>query len=851
MKKKTAGLLIVKIIYCAIVFVAAIVVMSILFNRGNIDMIGNMGKPSLPIVSFKYGNYKMNCLYGYTTDMNQIRLRDNITPLMSGRKLSVYIDTYGENVSKISYEVRSADASRLIEDTTVYNYLQDGNTITADITLKDLIEDHEIYLLCIKLVTNEDKVINYYTRIIEADDYDVESKLEYVYYFTGTTFDKADAKAELSTYMESNKNGDNSTFNRVDIHSSMEQLTWGNLNVERDGTPIAQIKEIDEDAAVIDVNYFVAIKSEDKTEKFSVKDTYRFKNGAERMYLLEFYREMNQIFSLESAVIVNNKIMLGITDTDVNIKESEDGKNFAFVNSGRLYSYNSFDNKIVYAFGFYEDGNEADIRTNSQNYDIKIFRIDENGNIYFMVYGYMPRGINEGKEGMAIYYYDSVLNTVEEKAFLEYPASTEEMNMNVDTLCYVSPDNILYVYTEDAIVSVDLGTIEDKVIAENIPLGGLVVSKDNTNAAWLSGGDYYNASQIVWKNLETGKETYVQADEGTRIVPIGFFKNDLIYAIASKEDIIENNDGTVTYAMNKIIIRDEKGTVLKEYSENDIYIVGVEVYEDMISLERCRKVDGEFIEWTGDQILDNNATPSYTNAVESVVTENYETIVQIVAEGNIDVETLKILNPGQVIFEDNRNIESLVTCNNNYYYVYILGKMTCITKDAREAIAMAYDGNGTVTDIMGKTLYSRGTVATRNQIMDIECDESVEKEQALAVCINTILEYNGITYDCTQDILDGESSVSILSQQLYDKKILNLVDTDIEVLQYYLNQDIPVLVEMDSGEAMVVVGYNENQLALMDPIDGSVYKKGITECESMFIRNGYRFVTYVNYSENG
>ena len=40
--------------------------------------------------------------------------------------------------------------------------------------------------------------------------------------------------------------------------------------------------------------------------------------------------------------------------------------------------------------------------------------MDEDGNIYFVVYGYMNRGVHEGKNGMSLYYYSAESMTTQE-----------------------------------------------------------------------------------------------------------------------------------------------------------------------------------------------------------------------------------------------------------------------------------------------------------------------------------------------------------------------------------------------------------------------------------------------------
>lgn len=220
----------------AIVFFAALVIISEIMNKGNTDMTTEMGKAVYPLVSVEYGGFEINAMHGYAKAMEVGQMRDSITPLASGRKISMCIETYGNSVSEISYEVRSVDGQRLIENTKIPEFLEDQGKIRISFALKDLIENNQEYLLVLLLKTGSGQEIRYYTRVISPEEYYVSDKLEYISDFSAKTFDKEKAK-ELTKYLESNAEGDNTTFGRVTIHSSFQQVTWGDLKVKRNRRP--------------------------------------------------------------------------------------------------------------------------------------------------------------------------------------------------------------------------------------------------------------------------------------------------------------------------------------------------------------------------------------------------------------------------------------------------------------------------------------------------------------------------------------------------------------------------------------------------------------------------------------
>ena len=831
-------------IYCICIFVVSIISLSALMNRGNTDMTTEMSEATYPLVSFVYEGRLMNMMHGFAREMDISYLRDTITPLMEERSLSIRIDTYGTGLEKISYEVRTLDNSRLIENNQVYNYLTNENTVTADITLKDLLEDQKEYSFSIILETTQGSTIHYYTRIIKADQYRVAEKLDYVYHFNDTTFDKYAASNELPTYLESNSKGDNTSFHRVDIHSSLNQVAWGTLPVKRVTEPVAMIREIGEEIADIEVCYYVSISQDEQDVYYAVEDYYRIKHGEERFYLLDYERITDQIFDLETATIANNKIVLGITDDQVQIVENSDGNRFAFVNAGRLYSYNITDNKIAEVFGFY-DHDVTDLREVYQKHNIKIFRVDETGNIYFMVYGYMNRGSHEGEMGIVIYYYDSVLNIVEEKIFIPYDKSFEMLECDLEQLSYVNNINECYLYLDHCVYQINMEEHISRQLVYNLPLEAFVSSASQEIVAWASGADLNNATQIVMYDLSTGKQSNIEAEENTRIRPIGFFEEDFIYGVARKNDIMQDATGKLLYPMYKVLIRDSRGNLLKEYEESGYYVVDTTVDSGMITLERMQKTEsGNWVYATKDQILDNQIAPTGKNTIETVVTENYEKIVQIVVRKEINLQTLQVMEPKQVLFEEDRTIvPASEAYTGEQYYLYLRGELNGIYESLPEAVTDAYEQGGVVVDDDGNYLYRKIARPDRNQIMAIG-ERSAEDGDELAVCLNTMLTLEGYTIDTSSQLQQGKSPEEILENTAADLTALDLNGCQLDTVLYYVAQDIPVLARLTDGSAVLVIGYNDYQVVIMNPATGTIYKKSIREAGEWFEENGNWFMTY-------
>ena len=115
----------------------------------------------------------------------------------------------------------------------------------------------------------------------------------------------------------------------------------------------------------------------------------------------------------------------------------------------------------------------------------------------------------------------------------------------------------------------------------------------------------------------------------------------------------------------------------------------------------------------------------------------------------------------------------------------------------------------------------------------------------MAVCLDTILSYEGISRNTQYLLEQGETAITIMENNLEDCQILDLTDCSLDMVLYYVNQDIPVLVMLEDGEAVLLIGFNEQNTVLMNPATGTVYKMGMNDSMEWFEQNGNRFITYI------
>ncbi len=835
--KKVMG----KLAVCIVVFIVTLFVSSGIYNKGNEELTTSMAQASLPLVHITTGGIAYNYLHGLRQEMDGSFFRDTITPLGEGRTLRFVVDKYGNEISEISFEVRSVDGTRLVERTTVSDYNEKKDSIQAEVIIKDLIEPGVEYnwILMLKI---GDETVRYYTRIIDGNAYHTYEKLRFVRDFHDKTFGREQAK-DLAMYMESNTRGDNTTLSHVDIHCSLKQVTWADLNVTQISEPQIVISEIETQTASIRMSYRVQTFEGRKRDAYNVIEFYRIRYTPDRTYLLAYERSMNQIFDPEADVYGSNKIMLGIRDSKVQMMESDGGSNLAFVNANQLFCYHAADKKLAYLFSFY-DGDDP--RSNYDNHAIKILNVDETENVRFMVYGYMNRGMHEGSIGVQVCEYNGMLNTVEELIFIPYNKAYATLKTDMEQLSYINKNGVFYIYLDGSILAVNLMSRTCEEIAQNLQQGSFQVSDTNRMLVWQNSADAYDCTKLILMDLNTGETQEIEASGDGRILPLGFIEEDLIYGVAQYEDIRTDFSGSVTFPMNMVYIQDERGTILKTYSRENIYVTDASVEENLIDLTRVvKQEDGSYSATTDDQIVNNLVEESGYNSSEEVVTQTYEKIVQLVLKNAMETKKPKNTKPLQVLFEGSRELAVEIENPVSRYYVYgKYGIDGTFTHEA-EAINLAYGISGTVVNQNGDYIWKRTTRSTRNQIMAIKGKQQSEGNSQLAVCLETILEYCGSIKN-VQPMLDrGKTVRQILEENINDATVLDLRGVSLDAILYYVNQDIPVLVSLEDDKAMLVIGFNELNIVVMNPETGSVYKVGMNDATNMFRQSGNMFMTYL------
>ena len=835
---------IIRIAVCVVVFLASALIIGSIMNQGHNNMTMEMAPATLPMITMESGGVACNELHGNTVEMDVAYQKDCITLLGEGRQANFTVDTFGREITGISTEVRSIDGSRLIENSEVTGWKANGKSFSVSLTLKDLIDTNTQYSLTLILELEGEQKVYYYTTILWNDDVHISEILEFATDFHGKLYDKEVAK-ELTKYLEPNsKLTDNGTFHKVNIHSSFQQITWGSLEPVQEDAASIRLTQISGNVASLLMDFVVSTGEGKNKIYYNVEEYYRVRYTSERMYLLDYERTMTQIPDT-TRMYANDKILLGITDENVDMMESADGNTVVFSDMGQLLSYNAATNGLTVIISFYDKDN-ADRRTLYDNHGIKILDVDEGGNVKFAVYGYMNRGRHEGETGIQIISYDNSLNTIEEEVYIPYSKSYAVLKDEMEQLLYRNRQQHVYFFLENGVYDVDLENRSAEQLVSIRQDDSLQVSENHEIIVWQEGDDINHSNQLNVRNLNTGEQTVIRAEDGEAIRPLGFMGEDIIYGVARESDIRTENSGQIFYPMYKVCISNSSGDNLKEYGQDGIYIVDCAIEGNQITLSRIqRSENGSYQEILDDQIMNNVEEEPGQNKVVTADIDIYERYVQIQTKTTIDTRTIKVLNPKEVVFEGGRELTLDAVSEVSRYYVYNAYGVQGIYSAPGKAVKEAYDSAGVVANDRGITVWLKGNRVSRNQIMAIKEESVTDQKNSLTVCLDNILRHAGITRNTEYDLAQGKTAIQILEENMTGVQVLDLSGCSLDAVLYYVNQDIPVLAILEDGEAVLVTGFNEFNVVIMEPSTGKLYKKGMNDATTWFAENGNHFITYM------
>lgn len=822
------------------VFLAALIgyfVWSFFNTEKEFTVYTSMEEPTLPVVYTSVYGQELNCMHGYLQDMGNEAAADSITPLPQNRRLELRIAEYDNSITSISYEIRSLDLEHFIESTTLDefsdSFLREDGNLRVTLPIQNLIEKDTQYLLSLHLDTGE-QTINYYTRIIWTDNDNANQMVSFARNFAEKTFDY-NAARDLTTYLETSDTEDNTDLGNVTIHSSFSQLTWGDTDMQLATDIEVCLKEFDGIMGAVELKYMTTRTNElDSTERYQVVEEYTMRMGAERIYLMDFQRKTNQIFEGSKQLFTGKRILLGITNQDMlQTEKSENGRYIAFTANKELWVYDQDRKHATNIFSF-RSGVDDGARANYDQHGIKILSLENNGNMDFVVYGYMNRGRHEGYNGLAYYHYSRSNDTITESFFVPLAKTFDKIALEVSELCQKGDNDMFYLKQNDSIVAIDLRSLEMMDIATGLTDGSYAISRDQTKVAWQD-GPIYGSRAIKFMDIMNGSTRTVNAEAGEYLRVQGFMEHDLIYGRAREGDDWILSNCVKGLPMYRLEIINDNMETLMEYQQEGIYISEVQTEGNRIHVSRLQKnASGDpnhaYLELPEDTIVYQNAPEG--GSLTNIGTDNSSSrrkIYYVMLDEEIKTtRNLQVSVPRRISYENAGSIELIQQRETEgmVFYSYARGRLAGKTTSFEKAVELCYDGFGWVKDENSVMLYNRTDRESRGQAPG-------DSQAAEALRLH-LPEFTGNTrYEDGWILLNGQGLS--LSQVLY-----------------YVYQGTPVAAYLEDMRYLLIVGYDNFNVRLYDPEAPEESREslmGMEDAEAFFTSHQNDFVLAVYAQE--
>lgn len=824
----------VRIGILAIVFVLALIGFGHYTNRGHADMTADMGAATLPTLSFTVEGQEINLLEGHVSEMDLAAVRDRITPLDGDGNLTINIQKYDEKISSLTYEV-----CMLSDSSTVLQMTEDKVGDSLKVHLSNALEGLSEAMLRIRLELESGEHIFYYTRVTNAPNLYFAENLEYVKTLHTNILGKLDADS-VKKVMESNEQGDNTTLKHVTIHSDLEHITWGKLRPELIGDVKWNIAEAKEAYTSIQLKYRVKCAGDNNEEEvYQVKEFFRVRCVDEKFYLLSYDRELEEEFDATNVVLMSKGIILGVTSPDIQYKVNDKGTIAAFVQANELWSYHKEEDEFALVFSF-ADSEKEDIRNRHDRHSLKILSMENNGNLTFAVYGYMNRGAHEGESGVAIYYFDLARNVVEEKAFIPSNQSHVAIEKELGKLAYYNDKaNVLYVLAGGTLCKVNLETEEKTVLLEQLEEGQYVSSEDGHLVAYQKAD---NPSEAVVLNFASGAEQSVSVAAGEVIKPLGFVMGDFIYGIARTEDQGVLSSGEEILGMYRLEIRDGRNQVVKTYEEDGVFLMGIKIASNMVTVQKAYKQGNVYTE-TADDYITNNEDTSNLVTLQSYWTDLKETQFRLIFEDGIENKKAKVLKPKQVIFERDTRMEFVFDMDVARYSAFGLGELQGVYKEADEALQAAKGVSGVVISPSHHYVWEDGNRVSWYRNFEIGSFHANGGESTLAACVRAVLAYEDIAVDVAAEMAE-KSALQVLDEHS-GKEAVRFKDCSSADMRYLIDKGVPVIAMTGSDSAIVLIGYDAQTVTYIDPSSGGIRSRTFAVVDEMTSGSGHTFLGYV------
>ena len=600
-------------------------------------------------------DYYINKMYGYSNEMDAA-VSDNILSLVLddfSMKFRI-VDADISEIEDFDYSIRKFDTNELVESGERTKVESD----IIDLHLSSLMEENKEYSLELKLYTNG-KTYHYYSRIIRSNTEFLKKLIDMANTFSNNNFDSNTAR-DNSVYLESDGTGNSRGLEYVTLKSDFEMISYNGMSL----TPAEkEVTLVNYNGKVGEIHFSFTADAYGKT--YNIEENFICKSGAQRLYMLDYTRTMNQ--KILNKLTVDKKIDLGMGNRGSRIITNAKVDKIAFLADNKLFlSDGKKENvDVIYSCG-------------KNNY---IMPLKFGDGLYFINYGYNLDDSHIGEVGVCLLKYMEDTKKVSKLAFIKTDVDVASLKESIDELAYMGDSGMLYIKLLDKVVGLDITSGSYVTVAENLETGKYSISQDKSLLSWNVGDglNIYNFAVGENKQLDNANEV---------MLPIGYIGSDLVVAIQSQNISNTVNGKSVGSIFEKISIYNNLLELQKEYTYDGRYIDNIDVNGNRVHID-LYQYDGEnFTRLGEDTIISNKSVASESRVssyMDSFRAKNYV------------IDTGKWIE-GEVYYSvdlqiDNTDIEYNIDLNKSYldnmYYVYINSKLEGIYDNSVNAIDLS------------------------------------------------------------------------------------------------------------------------------------------------------------------
>lgn len=612
---------------------------------------------------------------------------------------------------------------------------------------------------------------------------------------------------ELASYMESDPAGAPLALDHVDIHSSMQAITWGGLTLsppraEDVGWQVTQTNDVYTDLTAL---YRLDANDKDTPCSFWVREYFRIRRGQDSLYLANYDRQAQQMITSGGFEKDDKGLCVGPGSGSGRWIADEKGQFVSVSAAGQVWQYDSRENTAVLIYGK-ERGQDPFSRMAADDRMILLAQTTE-GDLTFARLGYEDRGIFEGRTGIAVMEYRAKENEVIQRVFLPIDTSPATVGLLSQLKVFADPvQSYVYVLAGGNLYRLDPQEQEPAEAVQTLVTGlaswQYAISTDGSRMAYI---DQEGALHIC--RLSDESESVIRPGAGDHFWPVGFLGKDLAAGIyREKED-----------RLSRIDIYGEDGSLIQTYRQENRLISGAKAGNGMLTLELVDEATGDP---AGEDYVSGTKKQEDTGIrEEQSIYDRRGQVLRLMFTGEEkekDSQTLHVREAAQLSIQT----EGLSLAEEmkkavgqdlaGRFFVYSCGSQTGIYDRAADALKTAASSGALVTMTDGRLLWEGGnrdlvyTVSTEEQKRWMDTAESSKKA--------------------------GQWE-ALLTDKGLEK--IDLTGADVESLLYMVNRNHPVIGIRSDGGAVLLTGYTRSDVIYLDSTTGEEKRTSISDMDAM------------------